>query len=116
MAEANGGVGSTVVFENDKVKVWNFELQPGEETPMHRHDHSYIWYAISGGPLGVSDEHGNDLGVFEVPTGAVFNIRHNGNELEILSSIGRGDKFPLTHKAKNIGDSPYREILIEFKE
>jgi hypothetical protein len=116
MSTVGNEVGSKIVFENDKVRVWDFVLQPGEETPMHRHDHSYIWYAIQGGPLETEDEHGNDLGVFEVPTGAVFNIRHNGNELEILSDAGKGSKFPLTHKAKNGGSTPYREILIEFKD
>lgn len=116
VAQIGAEVGSRVVFENDKVRVWNFELKPGEETVMHRHDLSYIWYAIQGGPLDIHDEHGNPLGVFQVPTGAVFNIRHNGNELEILSDIHQGMKFPLTHKARNIGSVTYREVLIEFKE
>ena len=116
MSNVSGDVGQRVVFENDRIKVWDFELQPGRETVMHRHEKSYIWYALSGGPLEIEDEHGNDLGVFEVPTGSVFNIRHNGDTLEILSEISRGMKFPITHKAKNIGDVPYREILIEFKD
>jgi len=116
MEKVGSNVGSKVVFENDRVRVWDFELQPGEETEMHRHDHSYIWYAIAGGPLDTEDENGQKLGVFDIPTGAVFNIRHNGEELEILSEAGQGSKFPLTHKAKNIGDTPYREILIEFKD
>lgn len=116
MATVSESVGSKVLFENDKVRVWNFELQPGEETVMHRHDHSYIWYAIQGGPLDIEDEHGNNLGVFDVPTGAIFNIRHNGDQLEVLSELSKGAKFPLTHKATNIGDVPYREVLIEFKD
>jgi quercetin dioxygenase-like cupin family protein len=31
------GVGTEKVFENDKVIVWNFALEPGQETPMHTH-------------------------------------------------------------------------------
>lgn len=116
MATVTGNVGSKKVFENDKIVVWNFLLQPGEETEMHRHDRSYIWYAIQGGPLDCEDEHGNDLGVFDVPTGSVFNIKYHGDELEVLSEIAQGTMFPATHKAKNIGDVPYHEILIEFKE
>ena len=115
MATVSENVGSTVVFENDKVKVWDFVLQPGEETPMHKHDKSYMWYAIQGGPLDCEDEHGGDLGVFDVPTGSVFNIKCEGDELEVLSEIAQGTLFPATHKAKNAGDVPYREILIEFK-
>ncbi|MFK7965897.1 MAG: hypothetical protein AB8C46_18210 [Burkholderiaceae bacterium] len=116
MAEIGDKVGTKVVFENDRVRVWDLVLEPGEETGMHRHDMSYIWYAIQGGQLYAEDEHGNDLGIIDVPTGSVFNIRHNGGDLEVLSEAGRGIKIPPTHKAKNISAEPYREILIEFKD
>ncbi|MEZ5649823.1 MAG: hypothetical protein R3E87_04660 [Burkholderiaceae bacterium] len=115
MSSVTKNVGSQVVFENDKVKVWDFVLQPGEETPMHRHEHSYIWYAIAGGSLQAEDPEGNDLGVFEVPTGAVFNIKCDGDRLEVVSGNGPSVLFPAVHKAKNISATPYREILIEFK-
>jgi len=55
------GVGTEKVFENDKVIVWNFVLAPGEETPVHTHEHSYMWYAIDGAPLQVFDEHGERI-------------------------------------------------------
>ena len=90
MGAPSGEVGSTKIFENEKIIVWNFELQPGEETPMHTHENSYIWYAIQGGPLDCEDEHGNDLGVFDVPTGSLFNIRCADGELEVLSEIAQG--------------------------
>ncbi len=115
MTTISSNVGSKIVFENDKVIVWDFELQPGEETPIHRHEKSYMWYAIQGGPLDCEDDRGNDLGVFEVPTGSIFDIKCENGELEVMSEIAQGVKFPVTHKAKNIGDVTYREILIEFK-
>lgn len=115
MSTVSNKVGSKIVFENDQVIVWDFQLQPGEETPMHKHDRSYMWYAIQGAPLDCEDEHGNDLGVFDVPTGGIFDIKCNGESLEILSDIAKGVTFPVTHKAKNIGPNVYREILVEFK-
>jgi len=115
MSEISDRVGSKVVFENDKVRVWDMVLQPGEETPMHKHEHSYVWYAISGGPLDCADAQGNDLGIIDVPTGSIFNIKCTGERLEVLSEIGQGMTIPAAHKAKNIGPTPYREILIEFK-
>src|SRR5947208_3265572 len=57
------GVGSEKGFENDKVIVWNFVLEPGEETPVHTHEHSYMWYAIEGAPLHIYDKDGADLGI-----------------------------------------------------
>lgn len=51
MTEVTGKVGSKVVFENDKVKVWDFVFQSGKETVLHKREKSYMWYAIHGGPL-----------------------------------------------------------------
>ncbi len=58
------GVGSEKLFENDKVIVWNFELKPGEQTPIHTHEHSYVWYSIQGTDLQVFDEHGTTWGLW----------------------------------------------------
>lgn len=109
------GVGTEKVFENDKVIVWNFVLAPGEETPMHTHKHSYMWYAISGAPLQVFDENGKDLGTINVPTGATFSLKLDKNEIEVLSEPGKGMRIPARHKARNVGSAPYREVLVEYK-
>ena len=108
-------VGSEKVFENDKVIVWNFELAPGEETPVHTHEHSYMWYTISGASLQVSDENGNDLGTLDVPTGATYSLKLDNGELEVLSEPGKGMRVPARHKARNGGTTPYREVLVEYK-
>jgi hypothetical protein len=109
------GVGTEKVFENDKVIVWNFTLAPGEETPMHTHEHSYMWYAISGAPLQVFDEKGKDLGTLEVPTGAIYSLKLENGVLEVLSEPGKGMRVPARHKARNAGSTPYREVLVEYK-
>ena len=116
MTEVTSNVGNKVVFENDEIKVWDFILEPGQSTDMHKHDKSYIWYAIHGGPLDLDDNDGNDLGILDVPTGSVWDIKCHGDKLEVMSEINHGAMFPATHRAKNAGDTPYREILVEFKE
>ena len=110
-----GNLGTEKVFENDRVTVWNFELAPGEETDVHTHDHDYMWYAIAGTTLHAFDENDKDLGLIEVPTGAVFSLKLDNGELEVLSELGKGMRIPACHKAKNVGPSTYREILIEYK-
>ncbi len=109
------GVGSKKLFENDKVIVWDFVLEANEETPIHTHERSYMWYAIEGAPLQIYDEEGNDCGVFDVPTGGVFSLKCEGGVIEVLSELGRGAKVPATHKARNMGKSRYREVLVEYK-
>ena len=111
----SGKLGTEKVFENDKVIVWNFELAPGEETDVHTHEHSYMWYAVEGTTLRTYDEHGKELGDLEVPTGSVYSLKLDNGELEVLSDIGKGMRVPATHKARNIGDTRYREILVEYK-
>ena len=110
-----GKLGSEIVFENDKVVVWNFELAPGEVTELHTHERDYMWYAVAGTTLQVFDENDNDLGKLEVPTGAVFSLKLVGDELEVLSEPGKGMRVPACHKAKNAGPSTYREVLVEYK-
>jgi len=109
------GVGTEKVFENDKVIVWNFELAPGEETPMHTHEKSYMWYAIAGAPLQIFDENGKDLGTLDVPTGGIFSLKVENGEIEVLSEPGKGMRVPARHKARNVGPTRYREVLVEYK-
>jgi quercetin dioxygenase-like cupin family protein len=45
----NGCVGTTLLSENDKVRVWIIRLAPGERIGFHRHVLDYFWTAVSGG-------------------------------------------------------------------
>ena len=42
-----GGVGTSVIMENDRVKIWEMDLAPGEESAEHRHDLDYILVILS---------------------------------------------------------------------
>lgn len=111
----SGNVGTEIVFENDKVRVWNFELAVGEETELHKHEHEYMWYAITGTYLQTFDADGNDVGTLEVPAGAVYSLKLENGFLEVISEIAKGARVPATHSAKNVGINPYREVLVEYK-
>jgi len=43
-----GDVGSFIVFENDKVIIWELVLEPGQQTACHIHKHDYIFYVLEG--------------------------------------------------------------------
>ena len=45
----NGCVGSTLLSETDKVRVWIIRLAPGERIGFHRHVLDYFWTSVSGG-------------------------------------------------------------------
>lgn len=106
-------VGTTKIFENDKVIMWEFVLEAGAETPLHTHEHDYVFYVLEGAPLQVFAADGKDLGTFDATTGAVFPLVMDGDEL--VSTDDKGHRVPATHKARNMGTTRYREILVESK-
>ncbi len=107
------GVGTFKVFENDKIIVWEFVLDPGETTPMHTHELDYLFYPIDGAPLQVFGADGADLGTIDAKAGSVFALRVEGDDL--VSVDDPTLRVPCTHAAKNVGRTRYREILVETK-
>jgi quercetin dioxygenase-like cupin family protein len=45
----NGCVGTTLLSESDRVRVWMIRLKPGERIGFHRHVLDYFWTAVTGG-------------------------------------------------------------------
>lgn len=89
-------VGTRLVFENERVRVWEFTLQPGQAIDAHRHEHDYLFYPIEGGTLEVSR-----------PSGTT-RVALNAGEVYFRKG---GD----THAAKNVDDHRYHEVLVELK-
>jgi len=109
-----GEVGTTKVFEDDRIILWEFVLEPGEQTPVHTHHHDYLFYVLEGSKLEVFDRDGKALGSFEARTGDVFSLRCEGGE--IVSTDEKALRAPATHSARNGGAGRYREILVEKKK
>lgn len=84
-----------VKLENDRVRVLEAVLQPGEKEQMHSHP-SYVIYAIAGGKVRNHAADGQTSEA-EIATGQVLY------------------RDPLTHWAENIGTTPIRLILVELK-
>jgi quercetin dioxygenase-like cupin family protein len=45
----NPCVGTSLLSENDKVRVWIIRLAPGERVGFHRHVLDYFWTSVTGG-------------------------------------------------------------------
>jgi hypothetical protein len=99
-----GPVGTEVVFENDRVRIWEMRLAPGETSAIHRHDLDYMLVLLEGDRIAAEPEPDtggafNEYLEADVVPGAVVYIERGGIET-----------------AKNVGKQPYREILIELKD
>ena len=47
--QPNGCVGSELLSETEKTRVWMIRLKPGERIGFHRHVLNYFWTSVNGG-------------------------------------------------------------------
>ena len=99
-----GDVGTRLLFENDRVRAWELKLEPGQDSAVHRHDLDHLLIQLSGDRVAVLPEPDTDgpyrdyLEADVIPGMTVF-VRRGGVET-----------------ARNTGNEPYHEIIIELKE
>jgi beta-alanine degradation protein BauB len=100
-----GDVASRLLFENDRVRVWEMDLAPGDSSDVHEHRLDYVLVQLEGDKVaGIFEE--DTKGAY--PPGAVEGDVAPGNAI----FIERGG----IETAKNTGTKRYREILVELKD
>ena len=57
--EPLGEIATEVLFENDRVKIWNLVVDPGEASDWHLHGRDYVTVVVEGGGLTVEYEDGS---------------------------------------------------------
>jgi beta-alanine degradation protein BauB len=99
-----GKVGTKLLFEDDRVRVWEVRLAPGEDGDVHRHELDHLLVQVAGDGIAVVPEPDSE-GPFrqyleaDVVPGAVVPVSRGGVET-----------------ARNIGHQPYVEVVIELKD
>ena len=98
-----GPVATTLLMENDRVRIWEMTLAPGERSATHRHDLDYVLVLIEGDRIAAipePDTQGKHRSYVEadVEPGNAYYLARGGVETAV-----------------NVGQRPYREILIELK-
>ncbi len=98
-----GGVGTKVVFEDHRVRVWVLSLAPGERSAVHRHDHDHLLIQVQGDRIAVDPEPDTespyrDFFEAEVIPGMVTHVPKGGIETAV-----------------NTGVEAYYEIIVELK-
>ncbi len=99
-----GDVGTKLIFEDDRVRVWQVRLAPGEQGDVHRHTLDHLLIQIGGDRIAVvpeEDSEGPFREYFEadVVPGAVVPVARGGVE-----------------RARNVGVDPYLEVIVELKD
>jgi hypothetical protein len=57
----NGCVGTKLLSEDRRVRVWEIRLQPGERIGFHRHVLDYFWTAVTPGRARSHQEDGSTI-------------------------------------------------------
>jgi len=93
-------IGTAELFENERVKIWDFVLEPGAAVPFHTHRRDHVIVVIEGGDLEVTYADGQ-CRRFTPRPGDHFVGMVEGED---------------THDARNVGTRRYRNLIIELKE
>src|SRR5262245_1327350 len=98
-----GDVGTKLVFENERVRVWELDLQPGAKSDVHRHDLDYLIVQIEGDRIAA---------VPEPDSAGKYN-----QYIEVAAEPGKVTYLTRggIETAVNVGKRRYRELLIELK-
>jgi len=96
----NPCVGSVLLSESDRTRVWMIRLQPGERIGFHRHVLDYFWTAVSGGRGRQHVHDGTTVEYNYVPG----ETRHE--------TYGKGQYK--VHDLENLGDKEMVFMTIEF--
>jgi hypothetical protein len=97
-------IASKLLFENDRVRIWELRMEPGTTGPVHRHDLDHVLIQISGDRMAVVPEPDSqsiykDYLEADVFPGNWFYVEKGGIEA-----------------ARNVGKEPFHEIIVELKD
>jgi hypothetical protein len=98
-AADNGDVGTRMLLENHRVRIWDLDLQPGDRLPFHCHATPYFFVCVDAGS-----------GLSRFPDGNSFTMDY-----------GEGDTWfdevaaaPEIHDLENVGSTRLRFTTVEL--
>lgn len=100
LGPANVTVGSALLLENDRVRVWDITLAPGERLPFHCHRTTYFYRCETGGAWRVRAADGDEVHGIDEPGQVTFH------------HLGPGET--LVHDLTNTGSEPLRYTTVEL--
>ena len=91
-SKQNGCVGTTLLSEDDRVRVWDIRLAPGERIGFHRHQLDYFWTAVTPGRARSHQQDGSTVETEYYP-GETRHESYRAGEFKIhdLENIGEHD-------------------------
>lgn len=102
MTPAGEQVGTRLMFENERIRVWDLALAPGETLEAHIHRLDFCFIVLQGGQLRHIHPENPDQNE---------DVRYETDQVVFLEA---GDGL-VHHPLVNVGHTPYRNLVIELK-
>jgi beta-alanine degradation protein BauB len=99
-ASSNFDVGTRLLLENERIKVWEIRLAPGERGAFHAHTRRYFWTVVEAG-----------VGRQRSPDGT-FTVRRY--EVGDTQYSEHSPAEPMIHDLENVGDTTLRFVTVEL--
>ena len=103
----NPCVGSRLLSENEKLRVWMIKLAPGERIGFHRHVLDYFWTSVNGG-RGRQHVHDGSTVEYTYQPGETRHETYGAGEYKVhdLTNIGDTDMIFMTVETKQSANKP----------
>ena len=100
VAPGNHDLGTSLWFENQRIRVWEVLLQPGERGPFHAHISNYFWTVV-GASRGLQRFADGTFVIRDYQVGETKYLEHT-------------PATALIHDLENIGATPLRFVTVEI--
>lgn len=90
-------IGTSLLYEDAKIRIWNLLLEPGQTAAMHQHEFPYVYVVVTPGETLMTESDGNE-------------VRQADNQWQVV----RHDTG-LPHSLQNLGTRRYENIIVELK-
>ena len=101
-ARSNHDIGTALWFEDDRIRVFESRLEPGQRAPFHIHDKTYFWTVIDAG-RGLQRFADGKFVAHDYVLGETKRLEHTTANT-------------LIHDLENVGDTTLRFVTVEFKD
>jgi hypothetical protein len=99
-APGNHDLGTSLWFENDRIRVWEVLLQPGERGAFHAHTTNYIWTVVEGS-RGLQRFADGTYAIRDYLVGETRYLEHT-------------PETALIHDLENVGETTLRFVTVEL--
>jgi hypothetical protein len=98
-AAANREVGTRMLLENERVRIWDLDLPPGARLPFHCHAAPYFFVCVDAG-----------RGLSRFPDGSTFVVDYAAGDTW-FDEVAAG---PEIHDLENVGGTRLRYTTVEL--